>query len=118
MESMVSHNKIGQAIMHIICILLCVACIAPFVLLITSSLTEEATLVRNGYSFLPETWSLESYLYIARKGATIFRAYGITVLVTFIGQSSDDHHVRVPALEKRAAGPLSVILLRVLHDAF
>ena len=87
MESMVSHNKIGQAIMHIICILLCVACIAPFVLLITSSLTEEATLVRNGYSFLPETWSLESYLYIARKGATIFRAYGITVLVTFIGTS-------------------------------
>lgn len=87
MESMVSHNKIGQAIMHIICILLCVACIAPFLLLITSSLTEEATLVRNGYSFLPENWSLESYLYIARKGATIFRAYGITVLVTLIGTS-------------------------------
>ncbi len=87
MESMVSHNKVGQAIMHIICILLCVACIAPFVLLITSSLTEEATLVRNGYSFLPENWSLESYLYIARKGATIFRAYGITVLVTLIGTS-------------------------------
>ncbi|MCI8389696.1 MAG: carbohydrate ABC transporter permease [Roseburia sp.] len=84
---MVSHNKIGQAIMHIICILLCVACIAPFLLLITSSLTEEATLVRNGYSFLPENWSLESYLYIARKGATIFRAYGITVLVTLIGTS-------------------------------
>lgn len=87
MESMVSHNKIGQAIMHIICILLCVACIAPFLLLITSSLTEEATLVRNGYSFLPENWSLESYLYIARKGATIFRAYGITILVTIVGTS-------------------------------
>ena len=73
--------------MHIICILLCVACIAPFLLLITSSLTEEATLVRNGYSFLPENWSLESYLYIARKGATIFRAYGITILVTIVGTS-------------------------------
>ena len=43
--------------------------------------------MRNGYSFLPENWSLESYLYIARKGATIFRAYGITILVTIVGTS-------------------------------
>lgn len=85
MESMVSNNKIGQLILHLICILLCVACVAPFVLLITSSLTQEATLMKNGYSFFPEVWSLESYAYIARKGATIFKAYGITVFVTVVG---------------------------------
>ncbi len=70
---------------HIICCLLCVTCIAPFLLLIISSFTEEATLMRNGYSFFPENWSLESYLYIAKKGATILRAYGITVFVTVVG---------------------------------
>ena len=85
MESMVSHNKAGQAMIHIICCLLCVTCIAPFLLLIISSFTEEATLMRNGYSFFPENWSLESYLYIAKKGATILRAYGITVFVTVVG---------------------------------
>lgn len=85
MESMVSNNKIGQLILHLICILLCVACVAPFILLITSSLTQEATLMKNGYSFFPEVWSLESYAYIARKGATIFKAYGITVFVTVVG---------------------------------
>ena len=85
MESMVSHNKAGQAMIHIICCLLGVTCIAPFLLLIISSFTEEATLMRNGYSFFPENWSLESYLYIAKKGATILRAYGITVFVTVVG---------------------------------
>ncbi len=85
MESVVSHNKIGQFFMHLICILLCIACVAPFVLLIVSSLTEEATLMRNGYNFWPEVWSLETYLYILRKGSTILRAYGITVFVTVVG---------------------------------
>lgn len=88
MESVVSHNKIGQFFMHLVCVLLCVTCIAPFLLLIISSLTEEASLVRNGYSFWPETWSLESYLYIARKAGTILRAYGITIFVTFVGTLS------------------------------
>ncbi len=85
MESVVSHNKIGQFFMHLICVLLCIACVAPFILLIVSSLTEEATLMRNGYSFWPEVWSLETYLYILRKGSTILRAYGITVFVTVVG---------------------------------
>ena len=88
MESMVSNNKIGQFIMHLVCILLCIICLAPFILLIVSSFTEEATLVRNGYSFFPETWSLESYAYIARKGTTIFRAYGITILITLVGTTT------------------------------
>lgn len=88
MESMVSNNKIGQTIMHLVCILLCIICLAPFVLLIVSSFTEEAALVQNGYSFFPKKWSLESYSYIARKGATIFRAYGITIFVTLVGTTT------------------------------
>jgi putative aldouronate transport system permease protein len=85
MESIVSNNKIGQFLMHLLCVIVCICCIAPFVLLIVSSFTEEATLIRNGYSFWPEAWSLESYLYIWRKAETIFRAYGITILVTVTG---------------------------------
>jgi putative aldouronate transport system permease protein len=85
MENIVSNNKMGQVLMHLICIILCIFCIAPFVLLIISSFTEEATLIRNGYSFLPEKWSFESYDFIMRKSSTIFRAYGITIFVTVIG---------------------------------
>jgi putative aldouronate transport system permease protein len=85
MENIVSNSKIGQVLMHLICIILCIFCIAPFVLLIISSLTEEATLIRNGYSFWPENWSFESYDFIMRKSSTIFNAYGVTIFVTVIG---------------------------------
>ncbi|MGL6198427.1 MAG: carbohydrate ABC transporter permease [Lachnospiraceae bacterium] len=59
--------------------------IIPFALLIISSLTEENTLVRNGYSFLPEQWSLESYKYLLEQGGQILHAYGISIFVTVIG---------------------------------
>lgn len=66
-------------------ILLSLSCILPFILLITSSITDEATLVTYGYSFWPKKISLEAYNYIASAKNTIVRAYGMTVLVTVIG---------------------------------
>ncbi len=85
MESVVSTHKTGQIIMHIICIILCVLCVAPFILLLTSSLTEEQSLLRNGYSFFPKEWSLGSYRYLFAKGEMIFRAYGVTIFTTVVG---------------------------------
>lgn len=82
---MVTHNKVGQTILHIILILLALCCLLPFLLLVTSSFTEEATLMKNGYSFFPEVFSLESYAYLVRSGTTILRGYGMTVLATVAG---------------------------------
>ena len=59
--------------------------VLPMVLLFMSSITEENTLVVNGYSFFPEKFSLGAYRYILQNASTIFRAYGITILVTVIG---------------------------------
>ena len=50
-----------------------------------SSITDENTLLVNGYSFFPEKFSLGAYAYIFRSGDKIFRAYGMTVLVTLFG---------------------------------
>lgn len=85
MESMVSHNKAGQFFMHLICILLCVMCVAPFVLLIISSFTSEDVLIKYGYSFFPKKWSLQSYSYLWQKIGVIARAYGVTIFVTVVG---------------------------------
>lgn len=85
MESMVSNNKVGQVLIHILFIVLCITCVAPFLLLLTSSLTQEASLIQNGYSFWPRVWSVESYAYLLRRGGTIARAYGITLFVTVVG---------------------------------
>lgn len=54
-------SKAFQAVGHIVLIIMSLCVILPFILLLMSSLTEENALVRNGYSFFPETFSLASY---------------------------------------------------------
>ena len=63
-------------------------CTLPTLLLVTSSLSDNDSVFRNGYSFWPKEWSLEAYRYMATQGQTIFRAYGISILTTFIGTIS------------------------------
>lgn len=76
--------------------------IFPFLLLFISSITEENTLLINGYSIFPEKLSFDAYKYIWNSRDVIFRAYGITVCVTVIGTLA---HVAIVAM---AAYPLSL----------
>lgn len=71
--------------MHIFMILLVLSCVLPFLLMVMASFTEETTLTRNGYSFIPEVFSLETYRYIIRSAGTILRGYVMTIVVTVIG---------------------------------
>lgn len=70
---MVSKNKTGQTVLNFVFVLLCVAAVAPFLLLVSSSLTEEATLMRDGYSFFPKVFSGQSYVYLMKSAEKIVR---------------------------------------------
>ena len=59
----------------------------PFVLIIISSLTQEESLVKNGYSYFPKKWSFDSYIYMMQQAKVIFRAYLVSVGVTAVGTS-------------------------------
>lgn len=91
-----------QVLANAVLIIFAVFIILPFLLLFISSFTEENSLIRNGYSFIPEAWSLEAYKYIFRNSEKIIRAYGITILVTLIGTFA---HVTLAML---VAYPLSL----------
>lgn len=78
-----------QAIINFIMILVTLCMVLPLVLLFMSSVSSESTLLVNGYSFWPEEFSLDAYRYILQNGQTIFRAYGMTVLVTVIGTAGN-----------------------------
>jgi putative aldouronate transport system permease protein len=62
-----------------------VFCILPFLLLVTTSLTDNNTILREGYSLFPSKYSLFAYEYLMINADSVFRAYGITVLVTAAG---------------------------------
>lgn len=70
---------------HILLAFLAILAIAPFLLLVIASFTEESAAIRNGYSFWPEAWSLDAYRYIFSQWATIGRSYLVTIFVTVVG---------------------------------
>lgn len=85
---MVTKNKTGQVALNIIFILLTIVALAPFLLLVSSSLSSEAALAEYGYGFFPKELSFNAYTYLFKSGTKIIRGYGITVLVTIIGTAA------------------------------
>ncbi|KRF09976.1 sugar ABC transporter permease [Paenibacillus sp. Soil787] len=65
--------------------LLSLAFIVPLVLVISISLTDEKSLLLNGYHLFPKVFSLQAYKIILQAPDALLNAYGITILVTVIG---------------------------------
>lgn len=69
---------------HIVLIILSVIVILPLLLVISSSFTDEQTLLSGGYKLFPVAPNLDAYKYLI-AGGSIFRSYGITIFVTVVG---------------------------------
>lgn len=80
-----NEKKRDQIIGHAIMILLSLSAFLPMLLLVIASLTSNDALIRNGYSFFAEEWSLEAYTYIFSSSNTVLRAYMMSFVVTGIG---------------------------------
>lgn len=78
-------DKIYRVIGHIIMIIISLNAILPMVLLVMSSITDNDTLIRNGYNFFPEKFSFKAYSYIFKTGSAVVDAYGISILLTLTG---------------------------------
>lgn len=79
-------DRIYQIIIFSILALLALCAILPFLLLLSSSLTDEATLLREGYTFWPRKFSTYAYEYLfSTNSVKVFRAYGITFFITIMG---------------------------------
>lgn len=68
-----------------ILILFALICILPFILIISSSFTDETAIIRNGYALWPTVFSTDAYGLIFNNPSRIIRAYGVTILVTVAG---------------------------------
>lgn len=86
---MTIYGKRFSVVASVIFIFLSLACVLPFVLLITSSLTSENALLHDGYSLWPGELSLESYRYLWYSRAQIFTAYKMTLIATTVGTLSN-----------------------------
>lgn len=73
----------------IILTVLVIITLLPLALIVISSFTKESALIRNGYSFWPQEWSLDAYYYMIKQGAVILRSYGVSVFVTAVGTAAN-----------------------------
>ncbi|MDQ0972469.1 carbohydrate ABC transporter permease [Neobacillus sp. 179-C4.2 HS] len=78
-------DRITQGVSHIFLLILAIGSIIPFIILLSSSLSDEASILKDGYSFFPKEFSFAAYEYLLNNSSSIFRAYGITIFVTVFG---------------------------------
>lgn len=62
-------------------------CLLPFILIISASLTENESIILDGYRIVPKVFSWAGYKTVFRFPDQVLRAYGVTSLVTVIGTS-------------------------------
>ncbi|WP_274364978.1 carbohydrate ABC transporter permease [Paenibacillus thermotolerans] len=81
-------EKLYQGSINLLMLAITVFCVYPFVLLVSSSLTDDMEIIRSGYSIIPKDFSLDAYKFLMNDAENIMRAYGITILVTVIGTAA------------------------------
>ncbi|QYR22764.1 carbohydrate ABC transporter permease [Paenibacillus sp. sptzw28] len=70
--------------MYAAIIVFALACLIPFVSVISSSLSTETALMKYGFSIFPKEFSLEAFRLLF-KDSTIYKAYGVTIFITVVG---------------------------------
>ena len=78
-------NKKAKLISTVILGVFVALALLPILLIVIASFTDEGTLLRNGYSYLPRKVSLDAYVYMVKQGMVILRSYGVAFVVTLIG---------------------------------
>ena len=60
-------------------------CLLPMLLTLMVSFTNEMSIMRNGYSFIPEEFSLYAYTLIFQGGSSVLHGYAISIFITVVG---------------------------------
>ena len=71
-------NRVSTVLVGLFALL----CLLPFLLLLIGSFTDNDVVVRNGYSFFPQKWSMDSYVYLFRNPQGLINAYKVTIITT------------------------------------
>jgi len=65
--------------------LIALLCLAPFVMVVSGSLSSEEAVRSSGFSLFPRDFSIESYRTVFQEPGVIGRAYAVTILLTITG---------------------------------
>lgn len=72
-------------IAYLFCTIVALLCLIPFIMVVSGSFSSEAAILKNGFSMLPQEFSLEAYQTVFQKPMIVFRAYLVTFILTLLG---------------------------------
>ena len=80
-KDILSLNIVAYTFTGIVAIL----CLIPFIMIVSGSFSSEAAINKNGFSLLPQDFSLEAYKTVFRDPSVVLRAYATTIGLTAVG---------------------------------
>ncbi len=84
-RDMLSISPSTNLFLNILMAICCILTLAPFYIIIITSITSESSLTANGYRLWPEQFSLNAYTFLFREGSVIITAYRNTIISTLLG---------------------------------
>ena len=79
------HINLPNILIGLFILLFTLMCLLPMVLTVMVSFTDETSIMRNGYSFLPEKWSTYAYSLMFQGGSSVMHGYMISIITTLVG---------------------------------
>ncbi|MDF2869067.1 MAG: sugar transporter permease [Anaerocolumna sp.] len=77
--------KILQVLAYFINGIIAILCLIPFIMIISASFSSEQAITFNGFSLLPQDFTLEAYKSVFSEPMVIVRAYIVTIGLTVFG---------------------------------
>lgn len=74
----------GQYVLAVIIGILALCCLLPVLLVLIVSFSDESSIIKNGFTFFPDAWSVEGWKYVIAFGKQILISYGITISRTLL----------------------------------
>lgn len=78
-------DRLSRLAINMILLLISLACLLPFLVVLSASLSTENSLVNAGYTLLPQEFNTLAYQYLLVDSAQVLNSYLISLLVTGIG---------------------------------
>ncbi len=83
-SDVIALNIIG----YLFCGLIALLCLVPFLMILSGSFSSEAAITKNGFSLLPQNFSLEAYKTVFHEPVVVLRAYATTIGLTIAGTAA------------------------------
>jgi putative aldouronate transport system permease protein len=78
-------SKPANAVLNFAFIIYSLLCIIPLFLVLAVSFSDEISIAKDGYKFIPEKFSTAAYHYLFLNSKAIITAYGVTIFATVVG---------------------------------